>query len=135
MHQLLNYDHTSVRNTNGYVAIASVLVIAAVLFILSVSVSLLSVNEIQSSLSQSVSESTLHLIEGCSEDALLKINTTNALPVSLTYPEGTCTITTDSHVGNNWVFTITGTRNGYTKSVQVSATRTTTVTVTQWSAL
>lgn len=131
MHQLLNYDQTS--GQKGYVAIASVLVIAAVMFILSVSVSLLTVNELQQSFSQNNSESTLHLIDGCVEDALLKLNTTNTIPTSLSFPEGLCTIVVNAHTGNDWTFTVTGTRNTYTKSIHVSATRTTTVDVTKWS--
>jgi len=116
----------------GYIAIVSVLVIGVVVFAIGMSVSLLSISEGQLALSGENNERALHLTEGCAEDALLRLNKTHTLPASIVLPEGTCTITINSHVGNNWTFTVAGTLNTLTKRIQISATRTSKVTVTSW---
>lgn len=116
----------------GYIAITSILIILAVVLIIGTSVSLLSVNDIQSSLSSEKGEQALSLAEACAEDALLRLNNNNAIPASFTIPEGTCTITGITNIGNNWTFTANAVILNYSKSVQVSAVRTTTVQVTSW---
>ena len=123
------------KNKKGYIALSSVLVIMAVVLIIGSSVSLLSIDDIQSALSSKKSEESLHLIEGCVEDALLSLNENNTIPVSITIPEGPCSVTINSQIGNNWTFTVAGTINNYKKSVQVSAIRSSTVDVTSWIEL
>lgn len=120
------------KNNKGYIAITSILIILAVVLIVGTSISLLSVNDIQSSLSSEKGEQALTLVEGCAEDALLRLNNNNAIPASFTIPEGTCNVTGISNVGNNWTFTVNATILNYSKSIQISATRTTTVQVTSW---
>ncbi len=120
------------KNNRGYIAITSVLVILAVVLIVGTSVSLLSINDIQSSLSSEKGEQTLALVEGCAEDALLRLNNNNAISASFTIPEGTCSVTGITNVGNNWTFTVSATILNYSKSVQISAVRSTTVQVTSW---
>ena len=70
------------KNKKGYIAISSVLVIMAVVLIIGSSVSLLSINDMQSALSNKKSEESLHLVEGCTEDALLSLNENNSIPFS-----------------------------------------------------
>lgn len=123
------------KKPNGYVALASVLVIAVIVVIIGNSTSILSINEIQSSLSSKKNEESLDFVEGCVEDALLRLNEDEAIPSSLSLPEGTCSVTINSQSGDDWTFTVTTTLNGHTKSVQVSATRDTTVTITSWKEI
>ena len=120
------------RNKDGYIALSSVLVIMAIIIIIGTSVSFLSINDMQSALSTKKSEESLHLVEGCTEDALLRLNKNNSIPSTITIPEGTCSVTINSKVGNNWTFTVTATFNNYKKNVQISATRSTKVVVTNW---
>lgn len=119
----------------GYIAISSVLVIMAVVLIVGTSVSLLSINEIQLSLSNKKSDEALDLVEGCTEDALLRLSEDNLIPATITIPDGVCSVTINSQTGNDWTFTVTGSFNNYTKSIQVDANRQSNVEVSGWTEL
>lgn len=116
----------------GYAALTSVLVIAAVVLTIGSTVALLSVNDIQSALSNKKSDETLDFVEGCVEDALLRLAEDDSIPTTLTNPEGTCSVTINSQAGDDWTFTVTGTSDISTKSVQVEANRASTVSITSW---
>lgn len=117
---------------SGYVALASVLVIAAVVLTIGISVSLLSVSEGQMSLAEKKNEETVDFIEGCVEDALLRLNEDNAIPTQIPLPEGNCDVTIDSQSGSDWTFTVSGSVDNYTKNIQAQMTRGSTVTITSW---
>lgn len=119
----------------GYVAISTVLVIVAILLVIITTTSLVAISEGQMSLSNKRADEASNLVESCIEDALIRINKSNNIPSSLILPEGTCTVIIDSHVGNNWTFTVSGSIVGYTKKVQVQATRGSTVSITNWKEL
>jgi len=121
--------------SKGYIAITSVLMIAAVAIVVVVTITLSSISEGQVSLSGQRREATIDLVESCIEDALYSINTTNSLGSSITLPIGTCSVTINSHVGANWTFTVSGTLNGYTKSIQITTVRSTTMTPMTWKEL
>lgn len=120
------------KNKKGYIAITSILVILAVVLTIGTTVSLLSVNNIQASLTDQKGEEALALVEGCAEDALLRLNNNNSIPVSILLPEGNCNITNISNVGNDWTFTVSATILNYSKSLQISATRSNSVQITGW---
>jgi hypothetical protein len=119
----------------GYIAISSVLVIAAVVLIIGTTVSLISISEGQISLSSYHNDTVLDGVEGCTEDALLYLNENNSLPATITTPQITCTVTVNSQAGSNWTITVTGTVSGHTKSIQVQLTRTTTIAITSWQEI
>jgi len=123
------------KNQTGYIAITSVLVIAAIVLIIGTSVSLLAVNDIQSALSNKKSDESLDLVESCVEDALLRLNEDNSIPATITLPDGSCSVTINSQVGTLWTFTVSGTFISHAKSIQVVADRTNTVTVNSWTQL
>lgn len=123
------------HSESGYIALASVLVIAAVVLVISSSVGLLSINGVQSSLANKKSQETIDLVEACTEDALLYLNENNNLPATITLPQGTCSVTVDTQVGSDWTFTTEFTYETYTKSIQVTANRTNTVTITSWEEI
>jgi len=116
----------------GYTAISAVLVITAVLFAISLTTTTVSIDDMQNSLGTKKADESLVLVEGCAEDALLRLNQNGALPGSITIPEGTCTITTNSQVGNTWDFTVTATFETYTKSIRIVAIRTSLVSIQSW---
>ena len=120
---------------NGYIAISSVLVIMVVVMIIGTSVSLLSINDIQLSLSNKKSDEALDLVEGCVEDALIRLNEDNLIPATITIPQGACSVTINSQAGSNWTFTVTGTFNTYTKGVRVEAVRQSNVEVSSWTEI
>ena|SRR3989338_6307938 len=123
------------KNQTGYIAITSVLVIAAIVLIIGTSVSLFAVNDIQSALSNKKSNESLDLVESCVEDALLRLNEDNSIPATITLPDGSCSVTINSQVGTLWTFTVSGTFISHAKSIQVVADRTNTVTVNSWTQL
>ena len=116
----------------GYIAFSSVLIISAVIIIIGITLTLTSISELQKSLSGRRREEVIDRVEACVEDAMYSINTNNSLPATITLPEGTCGVTIDSNSGFNWTFTVTAATNGYTKSVQVTTTRATTITPVSW---
>lgn len=120
-------------NNKGYVALSSVLVIAVIVLILGSTVALLSINTIQSSLASKKGAEVLDIVEGCAEDALLTLNETNNVPSTITLPEGTCDVSIISQLGTDWLFTISATNEGYTKSIRIDASRTSTVTINSWT--
>lgn len=130
MTKVFNSVHTD--GEKGYVAIATVIVVGFVMLAVGMGVTLNSINEIQSSFSDTQKEESIGFVESCIQEVLLDINKTDTAPATVILPDGTCTVTINSHVGSNWDFTVTGTYLGYKKTIRVTATRTTTVTVTSW---
>lgn len=120
------------NHKTGYIALSSVLVISAVVLIVGVSVTLLSISEAQISLGGRKSEASVDFVEGCVEEALLRLNEDNSVPTTIGLPQGQCSVTIDGHVGDDWILTVSGSLDGYYHSIQVVANRSSTVTITSW---
>jgi hypothetical protein len=119
----------------GFVAISSVLVIAAVVITIGVTVSLSSISEAQRALAAKRNEATLDRVEACIEHSLYSLNTTADIPTGITFPEYSCSVTINSHVGTVWTFTVTISLDNHSKSVQVTATRNTTIGTITWKEI
>ncbi len=123
---------------NGFVALITLLVIVALVILIGVSTSLLSINDLQSAFAGKRSEEIVNILEACVEDVLLTLNETNTLPSSVTIPPSgilpqvVCSVIMNSHVGNNWDFTVSGAVDNYAKKVQIQAVRDTSVSITSW---
>lgn len=116
----------------GYIALSSVLIIAFLVLTIGISVSYLAIGETQVSLGQLRKEEVTDFVESCVEDALLRLNENNAIPTTISLPQGTCIITINSHLGNNWTFTSVGTLQNHKKTILVQATRAVYITVSDW---
>jgi hypothetical protein len=69
------------------------------------------------------------------EDALLKIRANASYAGgTITHPEGACAISV-SQVGNTYTVTSTGTVAIYKRTIQVSATRGSTVVINSWKEI
>lgn len=123
----------NIRPQGGYVALSSILVIAAVVLTIGISVSLLAVSESQMSLAEKKKEETIDFVEGCVEEALLRLNKDGAIPTQILLPQGACDVIINSQSGNDWTFTTSGSVDNYKKSIQVSATRDTEVGISSWA--
>lgn len=123
------------KQQDGFVAISTVLVVASVLLIISVTTSLTSIDDMQNSLTAKKTDESLSLVEGCAEDALLSLSQDNTIPASITIPEGTCDITLNSQVGDLWDFTVSGTFETHAKSINITAQRDTQVVIQEWIEL
>lgn len=120
------------RAKKGYAAMATVVVVGFIMLTAGIGVVMNAINETQSSFAETQKEEVIGFVESCVQDALIRLSKTNAIQASLILPDGTCTVTINSQVGSVWDITTTGTFQGYTKSIRVSATRGSTVTITSW---
>lgn len=120
---------------SGFIALSMILIITAVVIGIATSVTFLSIGEAQSGLTQQKGEDTWNFVDGCAEDALEKIhNNASYAGGTITRPEGTCSITINA--GNpNWDITVTTTATTYKRTVQIKATRGTTITITSWQEI
>ena len=89
----------------GYIATVAVFIIMAVVIATATTVTYLSIGEAQSGFSLFKGEGTLTFVEGCVEDAMLKARASSTFgdpvgtPLTITRPEGSCTIKVVSKVG------------------------------------
>lgn len=118
----------------GFIALSLIIIVLAVTLITGSSVALLSIGEVQSSFTLSKSEETLAFVEGCMEDALLRLRS-NTLAVgasTITRPEGSCLISA-SQVGIVWTINATNLTSDYKRTIQVVVTRNPTgLIITSW---
>lgn len=117
---------------SGYVALASMLVIAAITLIIGVSLALITVNELQSSLATKKGSESLLLVESCVEDVLLTLNEAGSIPSTIELPEITCSVTINQQGSGSYTFTVLGEYSGYNNTVVVTATRGSSVVITSW---
>ena len=128
---------TNKNSTDGYVAISILLILTAVILGIIVTVAHLGIGEGQVSLALSKGEDTLHFVEGCMEDALLKIRSNPSYAggtIGRPGSEGTCLIT----VAGGPTYTVTATTNawqGYNRTIQVVVVRGATMSLTSWKEL
>ncbi len=120
------------NSEKGYVAISVVLILAAVILGIMVTVAQLGVGEGQSSLALSKGEDTLNFVEGCTEDALLKIRSNASYSGgTITRPEGTCSVTV-SLAGSTYAVTVTTTATAYKRTIQAVVVKSTALSLTSW---
>lgn len=125
-----------ITKAKGYIAITTVLLISAITLMIAVTVTLISISEGQSSLASSKGEERLNFVEGCMEDAILKIrNSASYAGGTTTTPDGNCTILV-SKVGSVYTVTASPVDLTYLKKVQAVVTRgASTVTITSWQEI
>lgn len=121
----------------GFIAITSVLIISAVVLAITINVSLLSIGQGQAGLALTKGEDTLAFVDGCAEDALLKLRASSAYAGgNITRPgvEGTCTVTVASG-GSTFTLTVSTTNTLYKRTVQVVVNRGSAITLTSWKEI
>lgn len=119
----------------GYIALTTVIAVSAVVLVIAISTSLLSISEMQMSLVSRSEERALNLIEACVEEGLLKTNIDrNYNGGTITLPEGECTASVTKN-GNNWSMIMSGTFEGFAKQVKVDFRRTSTIEIENWQEI
>ncbi len=111
------------KSQEGYIALISLLIIAAVTLVISTSLTIVSISEAQASLSFTEGIEARYMAESCTEEALLRLRDNSA------YTSGTLTIENDSCTinitgGNPYTITVTGSTSTvptYTKKIQIIA--------------
>lgn len=112
------------RAKRGYIALASVLVISAVVLVAAVSTGLLSLSESQMGYAVRKGDETLFFVEGCLEEALLRVRRSSDYaggPLNL--PEGQCTIDV-TKVDSDWIIVATGSEGGHSRQIEAKVRRT-----------
>lgn len=124
------------KKEKGYIALLTTLIVMAVVLAAAMTVTFLAIGEAQSGFSLFKGENTLTFVEGCTEDALLKIRSNSSYAGgTITRPEGTCSVTITS--GNpNWNITVSTTATTYKRQMQVIFTQNATgLTLTSWKEI
>lgn len=122
--------------TKGFIAITSVLIISAVVLAATISVSLLSIGQGQAGFALTKGEDTWSFVDGCAEDALLKLRANSAYGSgTINRPEGTCTVTLVSQVGSVYTYDISTTSTLYKRTVRVVVNRGSSITITSWKEI
>ena len=107
----------------GYIAFSSLLVISAVILAITVSVGLLGISESQMGHSVKKGEEAFFFVEGCLEEALLRISKNPSYSGGLlNFPEGQCTIDIQKN-GEDWTVTASGSKDSYTRKVEAQIKR------------
>lgn len=127
----LHYRRRNQIKLKGYVALIMVLMVSVLLLVIGISVALISINQGQMSTVEQKKEAELAFVESCAAEVLLKLDKYRVVPSSVTLPTGTCSVSS-SRTGFSWNLTITGSLEGYTKSVQINVLRTTHITINSW---
>jgi hypothetical protein len=120
----------------GYIALATIIIITAVVLAISSTVAFLAIGEAQSGLALFKGEDAITFSEGCMNDALLKARSdANYTGGNITRPEGTCIITV-SKAGNLWTLTATTSVTTYKRTIQAIINRQSTgITLTSWQEI
>lgn len=114
------------KNQKGFVAFTSILVVAAVVFAIVSSIPILGVDEAQGALGNTKSSQTTSVVQGCLDEALLRLRKDGAYTGgSLSLGDGSCIISISESSG---VFSIDieGSITGppdYNKKLQAQARR------------
>lgn len=119
----------------GFIALTSVLIISVVVLSITLTVVYLSIGQGQAGLALTKGEDQLNFVEGCLEDALLKVRANASYSGgSITRPEGTCIVTV-SQVGNTYTVTATSASVTYKRTVQAQATRGSSLVLNLWKEI
>ena len=73
MKKVLDTKNYKLKTNNGFIALVTVLIIFAIVLLVGLSISLLSINEAQMGLRKSLSSQAYYLANLCAEDALMKL--------------------------------------------------------------
>lgn len=122
------------QTQKGYIALLTTIIIMAVVLTTASTVALLSIGEAQSSFALFKGDDTLQFVEGCAEDALLKIRSNPSIAGTFTIgrPEGQCTVTIESG-SNPWSVLISTQSTQYKRTVRLIFDRNPTgIILTSW---
>ncbi|MEK7067871.1 MAG: hypothetical protein AAB956_02640 [Patescibacteria group bacterium] len=124
------------NSNKGFIATSTVLVLMVVAISIMITVTLLGIGGAQGSLALTKGETTLGLVEGCVETALLNVkNSASYSGGNITLTEGTCTATVNSVVGNVWTITVSTAATDYKRTIRVVFTRSTSILLTSWQEI
>ncbi|OGD09894.1 hypothetical protein A2397_06235 [Candidatus Amesbacteria bacterium RIFOXYB1_FULL_44_23] len=117
----------------GFATLSMVLIISAVLMVIVVTVSLLSVGEGQSALASELGGNDAYLVDGCVEDLLRKVHDNPSYAgTTITRPEGTCSISYTLSGPISWNVVVGESGTDFGRRVRVIFTCGQNITLTSW---
>jgi hypothetical protein len=133
---LLKNKNYKLKASRGFIAISTVILVAVITLAIAVMVTYISLNDAQSSLASFKGAENLNFIEGCTNDAILKIrNSASYAGGNISYPEGSCSVTV-SKAGTTYTVTASPVSTTYQKKIQAVVVRgSTTVTISSWQEI
>lgn len=122
-----------VENNRGISVLVSVLIIATIMIVLTFGMGLNSIAENQIGLYQSRSSVSFYNVDGCAEEAVLRLNRDNNYTgETLNLGNTTCVISI-SGSGSNRTIGIAGTSSeGYTRNIGITVTIAPSFAITSW---
>lgn len=120
------------RNNQGMAAIITVIILGALMILIGSVMTLTSISEGQSTLSETKVKKNQALLDACAEEALIKINESNTLPSTIITNLGSCTAITNSQVGTNWNITLNTTGEMSSLGIKIDLDRGSNLSVSSW---
>lgn len=122
-----------VGNNRGISVLISILIIASIMIVLTFGMGLNSISENQIGLYQSRSSVAFYNVDGCAEEAILKINRNNSYTgETLNLANVVCVISV-SGTGLNRTINVVGTSSeGYVRNIGITVTISPSFAVTSW---
>jgi hypothetical protein len=114
-----NYN---LKNRKAFVAFSTVIIVSFVVLGIALATTMVSISEARSSFAFFNGEASLENVEACIEDTFVKIEVDNTgltyAGGTVTLPQGNCTNTMVSKVGNTWTMETATLNSSYKKKIQ-----------------
>jgi len=118
-------------NNKGMAAIITVIILGALMVLIGSVMTLTSISEGQSTLTDNLNKRNQFTLDSCGEEALININENNTLPATIITNYGSCSVTVNSKVGDSWNFSL-NTSNMSHLGVNIVLNRGSTIAISSW---
>jgi hypothetical protein len=120
------------KDQSGVAVLMVVLIVASVLLSIALTMGNASITENQINLYQSQSNQLMQNLDGCGDEALIRLNRNSLYAGETLILDGTTCVISLSGSGSTRTISILGSKDAYTKKLQINATIFPTFTVTSW---
>ena len=119
-------------NNHGMAAIISVIILGSLMVLIGSVVTLTSISEGQSTLTETKIKKNQTLLDACAEESLIKINKNDSIPSTIVTNFGSCNATTNSHIGSSWVITLSTNGEMSPVSNKIILSRNSIISISSW---
>jgi len=116
----------------GIAAIITVIILGAVLVLIGTTMTLTSISEGQTIITETQAKKNQALLDACAENALININKNNNISSTVVTDLGSCNITVNSKVGNSWDFTLETNDTISPLKTNIILNRESTINISSW---
>jgi len=115
----------------GMAAIITVIILGALMILIGGVMTLTSISEGQSTLSDNQTKKNQFVLDACGEEALVRINENNTLPSTIITSLGSCNMTLNSQIGSSWNFSLS-TNDIPSLGINIILNRGSTIAISSW---